>query len=72
MWNAQHAQPGTIVGTPAALSDLNEGPYRKRTASQVGTCLLCLQGKLLMSDSFPGQDRSKLCLASKVTHACSR
>ena len=25
-----------------------------------------LQGKLLMSDSFPGQDRSKLCLASKV------
>ena len=28
---------------------------------------LCfLQGKLLASDSFPGQDRNKLCLASKV------
>lgn len=25
-----------------------------------------LQGKLLASDSFPGQDRSKLCMASKV------
>ena len=24
------------------------------------------EGKLLLSDSFPGQDRSKLCLASKV------
>ena len=25
-----------------------------------------LQGKLLASDSFPGQDRTKLCMASKV------
>ena len=24
------------------------------------------EGKLLMSDSFPGQERSKLCLSSKV------
>ena len=24
------------------------------------------EGKLLMSDSFPGQERSKLCLAQKV------
>jgi len=24
------------------------------------------EGKLLASDSFPGQDRTKLCLASKV------
>ena len=26
-----------------------------------------MQGMLLASDSFPGQDRSKLCMASKVT-----
>ena len=25
-----------------------------------------MQGMLLNSDSFPGQDRSKLCMASKV------
>ncbi len=25
-----------------------------------------VQGQMLMSDSFPGQDRSKICLASKV------
>ena len=24
------------------------------------------EGKLLMSDSFPGQERSKLCMSSKV------
>ena len=27
-----------------------------------------MQGMLLNSDSFPGQDRSKLCMASKVCH----
>lgn len=31
--------------------------------------ICCLQGKLLTSDSFPGQDRTKICLASKVGSA---
>ena len=30
---------------------------------------MSVQGMLLNSDSFPGQDRSKLCMASKVCHA---
>ena len=33
------------------------------------TLLLDAQGQLLMSDSFPGQDRSKICLSSKVQYA---
>ena len=34
--------------------------------------VLFAQGMLLNSDSFPGQDRSKLCMASKVCYMLCR
>lgn len=30
------------------------------------------QGKLLNSDSFPGQERSKMCLCQKASHSFSQ
>lgn len=49
---------------------LSAPPCCPFTASRSGLPLALpnrvLQGKLLASDSFPGQDRNKLCLASKV------
>lgn len=61
-----HSAPARAAPPGAGRARGAPSPSAPTSAPLSPVPCVCVQGKLLTSDSFPGQDRTKLCLASKV------